>query len=110
MLYGAYSTLRQTRRPKLPVVSKCGLGYNLRASLNRSDSNEMAQWQKDGLGQIRNGKMQIDTYHVYPVNDLKLHDLNQHCHCCPAIKENGMLIVHNSYDGREFFEPDSEGH
>lgn len=42
---------------------------------------------------------------VYPVNDDFNHDLfNESCWCNPRIEENGQLIVHNSFDGREDFE------
>lgn len=39
---------------------------------------------------------------VIPTNDLKEHNLGKFCQCAPTIDDN--LIVHNSYDGREFFE------
>lgn len=42
--------------------------------------------------------------HVYPVNDLKEHDTeNTTCECCPAVvfEEGEMIVVHNSFDGRE---------
>ncbi len=47
--------------------------------------------------------------HVVPVNDRKEHYTNGHyCHCNPRIEwaENrtDKIVVHNSYDGREFFE------
>jgi hypothetical protein len=46
------------------------------------------------------------TYHVLPVNDLKEHAENTTCECHPkVIFENGnMVVVHNSYDGREGLE------
>ena len=41
-----------------------------------------------------------------PINDLKEHSENSICECKPKIiYENGeMIIVHNSYDGREGLE------
>lgn len=42
--------------------------------------------------------------HVYPVSDLKEHDTeNTTCDCCPAVtfEEGEMIVVHNSFDGRE---------
>jgi hypothetical protein len=45
--------------------------------------------------------------HVYPVNDTDSHDLySTTCHCMPKVTfENGeMLVVHNSFDGREILE------
>lgn len=42
---------------------------------------------------------------VLPLDDLKQHvECGSYCHCKPSIKEQGRLIVHNAYDGREFFE------
>jgi hypothetical protein len=45
-----------------------------------------------------------DIYHVIPLNDLKPHTESVNCKCVPSVQEGGKLIVHNSYDGREFFE------
>jgi hypothetical protein len=39
--------------------------------------------------------------HVLPVNDLRGHSLTD-CWCCPVYDEG--VIVHNSLDGREFYE------
>ncbi len=48
------------------------------------------------------------SWHVYPVNDTKPHDTNHGalCKCQPVteIYENGVTVIHNSFDGREFFE------
>lgn len=46
-------------------------------------------------------------YHIYPENDKQEHDLEAAgCSCVPKImfEEGDMLIVHNSYDGREIIE------
>lgn len=56
-----------------------------------------------------------NTYHVIPTDDLKEHDSHgAGCHCKPEVRAEGegWLIIHNSYDGREFFESDSviQGH
>jgi hypothetical protein len=47
---------------------------------------------------------------VLPLNDLKEHEEKSTCHCNPkVIFENGeMIIVHNSYDGREIIEEVNE--
>jgi len=44
-----------------------------------------------------------ETFHVLPVKDVKNHSEFYTCHCKPEIKiESGnMIIVHNSFDGRE---------
>lgn len=46
------------------------------------------------------------TYHVLPVNDLKEHTEDTICECRPkVIFENGnMIVIHNSFDGREYKE------
>ena len=45
--------------------------------------------------------------HVYPLNDLRAHILHNECPCKPTLKPYGIdsVIVHNSYDGREAWEP-----
>lgn len=50
-------------------------------------------------------------YNILPLGDLKEHDEESTCECEPAIQklENGdILIVHNSYDGREGLEMANE--
>lgn len=49
----------------------------------------------------------MDQIHVLPLNDLKSHvEAGEYCHCKPRIQweVNGAVVVHNAYDGREFFE------
>jgi hypothetical protein len=43
---------------------------------------------------------------VYPVNDLRDHDLNGNCWCKPTLEDDGSepIWIHNSMDGREAFE------
>ena len=47
-------------------------------------------------------------FHVYPVNDLKEHltQLPAICWCDPELKieDDGLIIIHNSLDGREAYE------
>lgn len=45
-------------------------------------------------------------YHVTPIGDLKEHEEKSTCPCEPRVEiENGhMIIIHNSYDGREAVE------
>jgi len=46
-------------------------------------------------------------YHILPVNDLKDHIDKSTCECIPTVKviETGdMIVIHNSYDGREIVE------
>ena len=45
--------------------------------------------------------------HIIPINDLMEHEESTTCECHPQIeiRENGdIMVVHNSYDGREFIE------
>lgn len=53
-------------------------------------------------------ELPADIFHVLPVNDLKDHEDGFSCWCRPRIERqvNGnTLVIHNSADGREFFEP-----
>ena len=45
-------------------------------------------------------------WHITPVNDLESHEESTTCKCDPrVIYENGdMIVVHNSFDGREGIE------
>lgn len=47
--------------------------------------------------------------HVIPVDDLIDHETSPECLCGPRSEQNGMLFVHHSLDGREFFEDDHTG-
>lgn len=43
--------------------------------------------------------------HVYPLNDLREHETaGAQCPCMPTPLDDGMVIVHNSFDGREILE------
>lgn len=47
------------------------------------------------------------TVHVLPVHDLKEHTESEDCACHPRVSfvdGGGKVVVHNSYDGREFLE------
>jgi hypothetical protein len=46
------------------------------------------------------------TWHVTPINDLEPHEESSTCKCEPKVLiENGdMIVVHNSFDGREGLE------
>lgn len=48
-----------------------------------------------------------NVQHVYPLNDMREHSMSIHCWCDPDMEEvgvNGLVITHNSLDGREAFE------
>lgn len=44
----------------------------------------------------------IQNHHVWPLDDLKDHELEKDCWCKPLL--DGNIIVHNSMDGREDYE------
>lgn len=49
----------------------------------------------------------LSIYHIYPENDPQEHNLEAaSCSCIPKImfEEGDMLIIHNSFDGREILE------
>ena len=48
-----------------------------------------------------------DRYHIIPLNDLKPHiESGTYCPCAPYIKREppNELVIHNAFDGREFYE------
>jgi hypothetical protein len=48
-----------------------------------------------------------NTIHVLPVADSKSHtEVGTRCKCEPRIEQvgDGTIVVHNAYDGREFYE------
>lgn len=50
-------------------------------------------------------------WHILPCNDIEEHDENTTCKCHPRVEmqENGdMLVIHNSFDGREAIEMANE--
>lgn len=46
------------------------------------------------------------VYHILPINDLKEHEEETTCECMPSVEfvEGGMIVIHNSFDGRELHE------
>lgn len=51
-------------------------------------------------------------HHITPINDIEPHEESTTCKCLPKVEivENGdMLVVHNSFDGREIIEKLEEG-
>ncbi len=45
-----------------------------------------------------------NDHHVYPVGDLKEHNLTRDCWCRPAVDTDLEMVIHNSMDGREQYE------
>lgn len=50
--------------------------------------------------------MDSEVYHIMPIDDLYPHFMKSTCPCVPQVldQENGRLVIHNSYDGREIIE------
>jgi len=49
----------------------------------------------------------VSAIHVIPINDLKEHTESDQCECQPHViyvGNGGKVVVHNTYDKREFFE------
>lgn len=47
----------------------------------------------------------MNPVHVLPINDKLEHkEIGEDCWCDPRIEEKGMVVVHNSADGREYKE------
>lgn len=45
--------------------------------------------------------------HIIPIWDKKEHEFKETCHCDPRVEDlenDYILVVHNSYDGREALE------
>ncbi len=44
--------------------------------------------------------------HIVPLDDLRDHDENIDCWCCPRVEEEGagLMVIHNAMDGREKYE------
>jgi hypothetical protein len=57
---------------------------------------------------IRDLQDPVADVHVLPVGDVRVHLELRQCWCRPHVDEEAghSVIVHNSADGREHFEPD----
>jgi hypothetical protein len=46
------------------------------------------------------------TMNILPVNDIEEHEESTTCKCQPKVEivEGEMIVIHNSFDGREFKE------
>lgn len=67
------------------------------------DSGDLRGRERDA-GEV---ELNQQIVHVLPLNDLKSHlEGSRYCHCQPRIQQlpEGTIVVHNSYDGREFYE------
>jgi len=67
----------------------CKIGVDYKQMWERHCNNCSHEWE---------------NYHVYPVQDIKEHNIHSFdCPCHPEIKSDSfnMIIIHNSFDGRE---------
>ena len=48
----------------------------------------------------------MSKIHIIPNGDKKTHEESEFCHCHPRIEheKNGIIVIHNSFDGREYLE------
>lgn len=72
----------------------CNIGIDYQQMKNKKCNNCLHEWE---------------VYHVLPVNDEREHQESYQCPCNPVVENEGgnMVIIHNSFDGRENFEPDN---
>lgn len=63
-------------------------------------------YQQTKAKKCNNCQYEWEIIHVTPLDDIQPHRDSYICACLPEVKyENGnMIIVHNSYDGREGIE------
>lgn len=54
----------------------------------------------------RRDRKETPLVNIVPVKDLKLHLVSEACLCKPSIKWECItkIIIHNAWDGREFYE------
>ena len=49
----------------------------------------------------------MDWQHIFPIEDIKEHDTETlNCSCMPKIDWDNNLVIHNSWDLREYKEGD----
>jgi hypothetical protein len=58
------------------------------------------------MGVNLRGYLDVRPVHVIPVNDMREHDEQPGCWCEPRVEAEGegVVIIHNSMDGRELIE------
>lgn len=57
------------------------------------------------------GMIKDNRIHVVPLDDLKPHtEGGEWCACAPRVEAagGGKVVIHNAYDGREFYEPNTQ--
>lgn len=66
----------------------CNIGIDYKQMIARHCNNCSHEWK---------------TYHVLPVGDLKKHTESYTCECKPIVEHEGgnIIVIHNSFDGRE---------
>ncbi len=67
---------------------------------------EKAGCQERTVGVLRGVETRTDDIHVHPKNDLREHVMARDCWCQPRCQQegNGVIVVHQSADGRELIE------
>ena len=60
-------------------------------------------WRRKRGRKMCTKKIMPSKIHIYPLNDVYEHDTeSEFCKCNPKIEDK--LIIHNSFDGREYVE------
>jgi len=67
------------------------------------DGRNESQAESGGRG-VEEAAEMSDTINVLPVDDIEPHIENEQCPCMPSVErhEDGRIIIHNSFDGREY--------
>ena len=98
---------------RLPACPKCGEAATYQTPDGTWWDGNAHYWRVEDEGPTENAFDDTEIIHILPQADLKEHSDGraESCACQPRIEtfENGnKLIVHNAWDGREFFEHEAE--
>lgn len=61
----------------------------------------MSNSQRQNAANAASGSVMSDRVHVIPLGDLYEHEDSLFCPCSPYPEDDGRVIVHNAWDGRE---------
>jgi hypothetical protein len=58
------------------------------------------------MGVNLRGYLSVPPIHVVPIDDIREHEEHEACWCAPRVESEGygVVIIHNSMDGRELVE------
>jgi hypothetical protein len=81
----------------------------LRCATRKTNAADLSVHVTRSSADINPDAISMDDARIYvlPLNDLKPHVENgEWCHCQPRI--DGDVVIHNAYDGREFYKEEFE--